>query len=56
MSENCSTFALVMENLIASFQDLMVGLFAGMSSLAIILGCLFLPYPYRVSDGCEQAS
>ena len=41
MSENCSTFALVMENLIASFQDLMVGLFAGMSSLAIILLCVF---------------
>lgn len=41
MSENCSTFALVMENLIASFQDLMVGLFAGMSSLAIILVCVF---------------
>ena len=37
----CSTFALVMENLIASFQDLMVGLFAGMSSLAIILLCVF---------------
>ena len=30
-----------MENLIASFQDLMVGLFAGMSSLAIILLCVF---------------
>ena len=30
-----------MENLIASFQDLMVGLFAGMSSLAIILVCVF---------------
>lgn len=41
MSENCSTFALVMENLMASFQDLMVGLFAGMSSLAIILLCVF---------------
>ena len=41
MSENCSTFALVMENLMASFQDLMVGLFAGMSSLAIILVCVF---------------
>ena len=37
----CCTFALVMENLMASFQDLMVGLFAGMSSLAIILLCVF---------------
>ena len=41
MSEICSTFALVMENVMASFQDLMVGLFAGMSSLAIILLCVF---------------
>lgn len=30
-----------MENVFASLQDLLVGLFAGMSSLAVILLCVF---------------